>query len=75
MKPSIHKQVHNAIEESIRTDTSVLVEPQTDSDFDKLFDELLVWMNDDCEAFMDDDGIYRFWQDHPNHGKWEVQLR
>ena len=66
MTPSLHAQTHDAIQESIRTDSSVLIEPQTDSDFGEIHDELLVWMADDCEAFMDDDGIYTFWHVHPN---------
>ena len=74
MTPSLHAQTHDAIQESIRTDSSVLIEPQTDSDFGEIHDELLVWMADDCEAFMDDDGIYTFWQDHPNHGTWKVRV-
>jgi hypothetical protein len=74
MKPSLHKQTHNAIQNSINTQVPVLIEPQTDSDFDEIHDELLVWMDEDCKAIMDDDGIVTFWQDHSNHGTWEVKV-
>tara|TARA_B100000749_G_C18374205_1_gene443096 strand:+ start:544 stop:798 length:255 start_codon:yes stop_codon:yes gene_type:complete len=74
MTPSLHKQAHDAIQNSILTQEPVFIEPQTDSDFDEIHGELVVWMNEDCKAFMGDDGIFSFWQDHPNHGTWEVRM-
>jgi hypothetical protein len=74
MASNNNKLTHNAILNSILTQEPVFIEPQTDSDFSEIHDELVVWMSEDCKAFMDDDGVFSFWQDHPNHGTWEVRV-
>ena len=74
MKSSLQSHAHNAIQNSIRSQEPVFIEPQTDADFDEIRDELVVWMSDECKESMDDDGVFKFWEDHPNHGTWEVLM-